>query len=171
MGNAHAVRVLYPASAGSACGVTINVFAALSPVIVPRIVGAHRPAEMCVFAARLNVTDPSDKPKLAVPPGSVILAGGPDDRLHFTPEGGPSKLCLGGGFPRLNASARWERLQPPRGDAPSTAIRFPPHSLRRSRNGGNCSTANPQAALPTRAELDFGECSGASLQTSFRSTR
>jgi hypothetical protein len=27
------------------------------------------------------------------------LAGGPDDRVHFTLEGAPSKLRLGGGFP------------------------------------------------------------------------
>ena len=49
----------------------------------------------------LNLDDDGSLPNLMV---DTYWAGGSDYRVHFSLEGGPSKLPLGGDFRRLSAS-------------------------------------------------------------------
>jgi hypothetical protein len=57
--------------------------------------------------------------------------------FNFTLEGAPSKLRLGGDFPRLNVSARSGKCQGACVAAPSIATRFPVHRSRRLHSDGN----------------------------------
>jgi hypothetical protein len=96
----------------------------------------------------------------------------------FTPEGGPSKLRLGGGFPRLNGYLRLGKCQAAPDGAPSTAIRFPQRSSHRSGGDGNCSTdaqvqdfcACAETAGPS-TPVGMTICNGVQMQRSPRQAR
>ena len=81
-----------------------------------------------------------------------VLRGGRLPRCGTAP-GAPSKLRLGGDFPRLNVSARSGKCQAAHDVTPSAAIRSPPHRSRRLRSAGNLLGANVNLAPQAGAEI------------------